>query len=222
MNKFENTWLSRYPKPAYCIHDRGTEFPGSEFQMMLRKYNIRSRQSTTKNPQSNAICERMHQSMANQIRAVYYENPPDDIQKARETIDSLLSNVLYALRVGVHSVLNMSPGSIAFQRDMIMSLSFIVDLDRIQDHRQCVVDKNNDKENAKRIDYNYHVGEWILIRKDTYKTLSKLEERYLGPYQVVQVHVNGTLTIRKRTNVLERINIRRIKPYNGSPTREDP
>ena len=68
----------------------------------------------------------------------------------------------------------------------------------------------------KRIDFNYKSGQWILIRKDTYKTLGKLEERYVGPYVIVAVHVNGTLTIRKRPNVLERVNIRRVKPYNGS------
>ena len=82
--------------------------------MMLRKYNIRSRQVTTKNPQANAICERMPQSMANQIRSIYNNDPPRTIEDARFVIDSLLANVIYALRVGVHSVLNMAPGSIAF------------------------------------------------------------------------------------------------------------
>ena len=66
------------------------------------------------------------------------------------------------------------------------------------------------------------VGDWILIRKDTYKLLGKMEERFVGPYQVVQVHVNGTVTIRKRRNILERINIRRIKPYYGSTSGVDP
>ena len=114
--------------------------------MMLRKYNIRSRQVTTKNPQANAVCERMHQSMANQIRAVYNNNPPGTSDEARVLVDSLLANVMYALRVGVHSVLNMAPGSIAFHRDMIMNLPFVVDLKNIKERRQCLVDKNNDRE----------------------------------------------------------------------------
>ena len=189
---------------------------------MLRKYNIRSHQITTMNPQANAVCERMHQSMANQIPSMCNVNPPTTSEGARELVDSLLANVVYALRVGVHSVLNMAPGSIAFQRDMIMNLPFIVDLNNIKERRQCLVDKNNNIENSKRIDYNYHVGEWILIRKDTYKMLNKLEPRYLGPYRITQIHVNGTVTIKKRMNVLERINIRKIKPYNGSSSEEDP
>ena len=55
-----------------------------------------------------------------------------------------------------------------------------------------------------------------LLGKATYKVLGKLEERYIGPYLVVMIHVNGTLTVRKRPNVLERINVRRVKPFNGS------
>ena len=68
-----------------------------------------------------------------------------------------------------------------------------------------------------RVDFNYKVGQKVLIGKDTYKTLGKLKQRYIGPYLIVMVHVNGTLTIRKRPNVLERINVRRVKPYNDSP-----
>ena len=154
----------------------------------------------------------MHQAMANQLRS---------INQARMVIDTLLANVIYSLRTGVHSVLEASPGEIAFQRDMIHNVPFIVDLHNLQHRRQRLVDRYNVRENSKRIDYNYMVGDWIMIRKDTYKILSKMDERFVGPFQIMQVHVNGTVTIRKRRNVLERINIRRIKPFNGSPPSDD-
>ena len=214
--KFEDTWLSRYPRPLKCIHDRGREFTGQEFQETLRRFGIESSQSTTKNPQSNSIIERMHQSMGNQLRSLIRQDPPKSVQEAAEAIDSMLASIVYALRVGVHSVLDSAPGSIAFQRDMILNIPFIVDLTKLRDKRQLIVNRNNARENMSRIDYNYKVGQWVLIRKDTYKILGKLEERYIGPYLVVMIHVNGTLTVRKRPNVLERINVRRVKPFNGS------
>jgi len=31
-NKFIQSWLSRYPHPIICVHDKGGEFVGSEFQ----------------------------------------------------------------------------------------------------------------------------------------------------------------------------------------------
>ena len=41
---------------------------------------------------------------------------------------------------------------------------------------------------------------------------TKLGKRTEGPYNIEQVHVNGTVSMRLRPGVLERINIRCIKP----------
>ena len=57
---FANTWLSQYLWPAQVIHDNGGKFIGHEFQNMLRNLGITAKPTTVKNPQSNAICERMH------------------------------------------------------------------------------------------------------------------------------------------------------------------
>ena len=75
-DKFEQTWLSRYPWPTRCIHDLGGEFIGHEFQLLLERCSIKDVPTTSKNPQSNAICERMHQTVANILRTVLYTNPP--------------------------------------------------------------------------------------------------------------------------------------------------
>ena len=40
-----------------------------------------------------------------------------------------------------------------------------------------------------------------------------LQERADGPFRIQTVHVNGTVTIERAPGVLERINIRRIRPY---------
>ena len=55
--KFENEWLSRYPRPQSCTYDQGNEFLGHGFQQHLWRYNIHSKVSTVKNPQSNAVAE---------------------------------------------------------------------------------------------------------------------------------------------------------------------
>ncbi|GFH49197.1 hypothetical protein CTEN210_05673 [Chaetoceros tenuissimus] len=195
---FENTWLSRYPRPVKCIHDKGTEFTGSEFQQMLQRFHIRPSQITTKNPQGNSICERIHQTMLNQIRSLIRQNPPNDINQANHVIDILLANTVYALRTSLHSSLNASPGALAFQRDMILNIPFIADLNNIRNRRQEIVNRSNDRENANRLDYNYQVGDWILIRSDAHQVVQKLEERWFGPFQITQVHVNGNVTIRLR------------------------
>ena len=59
---FERTWLSRYPWPTEITYDKGSEFIGHEFKTMVKEdYGLKVKGSTTHNPQSNAILERIHQ-----------------------------------------------------------------------------------------------------------------------------------------------------------------
>ena len=71
---FARSWLARYPMPIKCIHDNGGEFLGAEFQDLLAFYDIRSASTTSKNPQANAVCERMHQTVANVLRTLLQGN----------------------------------------------------------------------------------------------------------------------------------------------------
>ena len=41
----------------------------------------------------------------------------------------------------------------------------------------------------------------------------QFEQRWDGPYPIERVHVNGNVTIALKPGVLERINIRQVKPY---------
>jgi hypothetical protein len=67
---FVNTWLACYPKLMSCVHDPGSEFLGWNFQEMLHCNNIISHCTTTNNPQANAICKRMHQSISNSLKVL--------------------------------------------------------------------------------------------------------------------------------------------------------
>jgi hypothetical protein len=148
--------------------------------------------------------------MANQLRPILRQSPPRNLHDAENLIDTMLANTIYALRTAIHSTLQASPGAIAFGRDMIFNIPFIADLQTIQRRRQDLVDKNTARENAKRIDFNYQVGQFVLIANSK---PGKLEEPYIGPFRILQVHVNGTITIERNPNVTERINIRKVKPY---------
>ena len=80
----------------------------------------------------------------------------------------------------------------------------------IQQNRQALIDERLVRANRKRFSYDYHIGDEVL--KLVYKP-AKLSPRALGPYRVETVHTNGTVTIRLSPTVIERISIRRIKPY---------
>ena len=63
-NIVEQQWLSRYPWPVKITFDQGAEFMGQDFRdMMKNDYGIKNKPITTRNPQANAIVERVHQTI---------------------------------------------------------------------------------------------------------------------------------------------------------------
>ena len=82
-SEFAQSWISHYPWPQRCIHDPGGEFTGIEFQTLLENCHIRDVCTSAKNPQSNAVCERMHQTLGNVLRTLLHGEPPRNINSAR-------------------------------------------------------------------------------------------------------------------------------------------
>jgi hypothetical protein len=98
-----------------------------------------------------------------------------------------------------------------FGRDMLFDVPFLADWNKIGDYRQRQTDLNNMRENESRIDYDYKVGDKILVRKEG--ILRKAESKWHNdPWTIVTVHTNGTIRV-QRGNKSERLNIRRVKPF---------
>jgi hypothetical protein len=207
---FENSWLARYPRPLRVIHDPGTEFIGIAFQSMLHTNGILPVPTTVKNPQANAVCERMHSTVGDMLRTILSTHPPNDAAELYETIDSILASAQYAIRAAIHRTLQISPGALVFHRDMLLPIPIIADYNLLRNRRQTLIDVNNRRENLRRRFHDYEVGDEVL--KLTYKPAT-LEERASGPFIIQQVHVNGTITILRANDIYERINIRRVRPY---------
>ena len=74
-NIVEQEWFSRYPWPSQVITDRGSEFIGQDFKEMIRyNYGIKNKPITTRNPQANAVIERIHQVLGNMVRFFQLED----------------------------------------------------------------------------------------------------------------------------------------------------
>ena len=93
---------------------------------------------------------------------------------------------------------------------MILDIPVVADWLLIQEHRQQLIDQRLITDNRGRFSHDYHVGDNVLILTHDPATL---QDRATGPYSVVETHVNGTVTIQRAPGVLERINIRRVRPY---------
>ncbi len=111
--------------------------------------------TSVKNPQANAILERIHAVLGNMLQT----SKLDMAETVKHSdIDVFLSDTAWAVCSTYHRVLKASPGAATFEWDMLFDIPFIADWQKIGEHRQRVTDLNNVCENKGRIDYDYKVG----------------------------------------------------------------
>ncbi len=117
---------------------------------------------TAKNPQSNAVCERILQTVGSVLRTLLYGNPPKIIANAAQYVDEALSIAMHAMQAGVHSPLGSSPGNLVFNRDMFLIIPLIVDWHAITQRREHLIHENLMRENQKRRGYNCAPQQMVL------------------------------------------------------------
>ncbi len=94
---------------------------------------------------------------------------------------------------------------------MLFDIPFIADWQRIGECRQQLTDLSNARENEGRIDYDYKVGQKVLLQKEG--ILRNAESRWHQKlWLITTVHTNGTITVHRGKKV-ERMNIPRVKPF---------
>ena len=208
---FDREWLSRYPRPTRCVHDQGSEFIGEEFQEMLASYGIAASPTTVKNPTANAILERSHQVIANMLRTKDMETV--DLNAVPNPLDGLLASAAFALRAAYHVSLRAAPAQLAFGRDMFFPVQHVANWHATHNRLLVRAQEDNRRENRGRIPHRYRVGDLVLIRRDRGNEVRpKLAKPTFGPFRVLAVHSNGTVTIDRR-RYREVIHIRRLVPY---------
>jgi hypothetical protein len=160
------------------------------------------------NPQANAILEGIHGVLGNMLRTS--ELNMAELVKASD-IDVFLLHAAWAVHSTYHTVLKASPGAAIFGRDMLFDIPFIADWQKIGEYRQRLTDLSNACENEGKIDYDYEVGQKVQLRKEG--ILCNTESRWhKKPWLITKVHTNGTITV-QRGKKIERMNIRRVKPF---------
>jgi hypothetical protein len=126
-------------------------------------------------------------------------------------IDIFLSDATLAVCSTYHTVLKASPGAAIFGWDMLFNILFIADLQKIWEHGQWLTNLNNAHKNKGRIDYDYKVGQKVLLRKEG--ILSNAECKYRKkPWLITSVHTNGTIVV-QRGNKIDSMNIPRVKLF---------
>ena len=131
-----------------------------------------------KNPQSNAICERMHQTIADILRLLNSTDPPTIDEAADGMMDSVIATCVHATRCSVNHQMQASPVGLLFNRNMLLDIPLIAEYEAIQGRRQQLIDKSLMISNQKRIDYNYNIGDKVYIKE---YDPTNMMQRYHGP-----------------------------------------
>jgi hypothetical protein len=128
-----------------------------------------------------------------------------------DDVNVFLDNAAWAICSTYHTVLKASPDAAIFGRDMLFDIPYIADWNKIGDYRQCQTNLNMARENSKQANYDYKVGNKVLLTQEG--ILRKTEIPYSKkPWTIMTVHTNGTIRIQCGTQS-ERLNVRRVTPF---------
>jgi Integrase zinc binding domain len=184
---FDNVWLSRYPRPQYIGFENDGENKGL-FQQMIVNYGQKSKPTSTHNPQSNGIVERVHAVLNDMLQTHCFSETEMDVD---DPWSDILSSTAFTIWATCHGILEATPGQIVFNRDMVLPLKFNANWAYIAQKRQKQIVKDNQRENSKRIAHEYHVGDKVLYSK--HGVLKKLDTPQRRPFEVTKVYTNGTV-----------------------------
>ncbi len=116
----------------YIICNNGSEFK-LHFQSLCDTYGIKRKPTSVKNPQANAILERIHDVLGNMLRTSELDEA--ELVKISD-IDVFLSDASWAVCSTYHTVLKASPGAAIFGQDMLLDIPLIADWQKIGEYRQ--------------------------------------------------------------------------------------
>ena len=121
----EKTWFTRYPLPQRILFDRGTKITAefANWQRYVKNYyGIKRKPITTRNPWSNAIIEKIYQTIGSVIRTFDLSN----IVKNDPWSGILAANML-SVRTTYHTTLQASPMQLVFGQDTILNIKHVSD-----------------------------------------------------------------------------------------------
>ena len=155
----KKTWFTRQPLPQRIVFDRDTEFMAEFTKMCQSDYGLKRKPITTRNPQLNAIIKRIYQTIVNIIRTFDVFNIVNN-----DPWSGILAAIMFAVRATYYTTLQESPMQLVFGRDAILNIKHVADWEHIRQHKQLRINHNNKRENMRRNNHQYKVGDKILVK----------------------------------------------------------
>ena len=162
-------------------------------------------------PTANSVIESSHNAMGQILRTLFAQAKPTTKEQMDHVVEDAIANTIRAMRCAANTSLQgFAPGALVFGRDMHLSVPIVADIVSLSLNRQLQTDLRVQRENQRRTRHEYMVGQNVMVNNH-FSAADKAKPAWVGPYPILQVHTNNSVTI-QRGQVHERISIRRIKP----------
>ena len=163
------------------MFDNGSDFK-QEFTILLKDFDIKRVLTSIKNPQANALVERVNQVILNMLVTKDFDNKFFDCIYPR---GENLSYIPWAINASYHCTIMTTPGQSIFGRYMLFNLASVVDWRIATTAKQRQVDIDNVRENAKRVTHDYTIGNQVYVEMTG--IYLKLDYRKQRPYIITEV-----------------------------------
>lgn len=222
---------AKFGFPDELLSDRGSEFMGSEFVDLILRTPTRHILSSPRHPQTNGQIERFNGILSQTIRIYRSESHSD--------WHTLVPFAVFAYNSSVHSVTGFSPhfllfGSDPTHRHFARDTQTAAELLEYSEKRQrlenarLVAQKRIEVEQQKSIDRfsskhpppSFQFGDYVMIERARHE--KGRSERFVnlryGPFQVVRVHDNNTVTVTDSQKKEAIVNVARLTRVYKRPT----
>ena len=114
--------------------------------------------ANTRNPQSNAIIERIRQTIGNIIRTFDVSNIVNN-----DPWSGILAATIFAVHATYHTMRQASPMQLVFGQDAILNIEHVAYWEHIRQRKQLRINHNTMRENMRQNNHQYKVGDKILV-----------------------------------------------------------
>ena len=176
--------------------------------MIREDCNVKHELIATRNPASNAIIERVHQTIGNMLRSFQVQNLE---VKNDFSWTGILQAISFAVRSAAHTAVRATPMQLVFGRDATPPVRHVADWKCIHSGKQSSTSENNLKENKLCKPHDCTAGQKALLKNAQSAKFGT--DACGGPHAVVSVHAdNGTVKM-KKGHVTDTFNIRNTMPH---------
>ena len=139
-NIVELEWLTRYLLPSKVIVDCGNEFLAVCKTKIQADYSITVKPITSRNPHTNSILERVHQTIGNIISTF---KVLDMVLKDENPWEGIFASTMFALRATVHTTTQYTTAQLVYRRDSILNTRHEANWQLIKNRKQDLINKGN-------------------------------------------------------------------------------